>query len=151
MGPSYPESVTSLQAQTFTSGKASLFVYIGTFWHVLKDMTYCSIYYALFVWLQTYLHFRTFLILHISAVGYAGKVYLVALDQLKNQAFQCRWFYSYSPRQHNKPWLRSFTESESLEWHHTLRITRAHGHTFTLFYFLLNREINLVFLLLTIT
>ena len=29
MGRSYPESVMSLQAQTFTSGKASLFVYIG--------------------------------------------------------------------------------------------------------------------------
>ena len=29
MGPSYPESVKSLQAQIFTSCKASLFVYIG--------------------------------------------------------------------------------------------------------------------------
>ena len=29
MGPSYPESVSSLQAQTFTSCKTSLFVYIG--------------------------------------------------------------------------------------------------------------------------
>ena len=29
MGPSYPESVTSLRAQTFTSCKASLFVYNG--------------------------------------------------------------------------------------------------------------------------
>ena len=29
MGPSYPENVTSLQVQTFTSGKASVFVYIG--------------------------------------------------------------------------------------------------------------------------
>ena len=67
MGPSYPENVTSLQAQTFTSGEASLFVYIG-FWACFEGHDLC-----------------------------------VAVDQLKNQAFQCRWFYSYSPRQRNKP------------------------------------------------
>ena len=43
-------------------------------------MTYCSIYYALFVCLQTYLHFRTFLILHVTAVGHAVMVYCVGVD-----------------------------------------------------------------------
>ena len=80
------------------------------FW---EDMTYCSIYYALFVWLQTYLHFRTFLILHVTVVGYAVMVYCVAVDCKSKITYTGRSGSLAGPRQCIKPWLRIL---QSLWW-----------------------------------
>ena len=73
------------------------------FW---EDMTYCSIYYALFASLQTKLHFKTFLILHVTVVGYAVMVYCVAVDCKSKTTYTGRPVSLAGPSQPIKPWLR---------------------------------------------
>ena len=96
MGPSYPERVTSLQAQTFTSCKASLFVCIGLLGgHDLLLHLLC------FICLITDidLHFRTFLILHVTVVGYSVMVYCVAVDCKSKTTYTGRPGSLAGPRQ----------------------------------------------------
>ena len=101
MGSSYRQSVTSLPAQTFTSCKASLFVYIGLLGE--HDLLLHLLAYALFVGLQRYLHFRKFLISHVTVVGYAVMVYCVAGACKSKTTYTGRPGSLAGPRQRIKP------------------------------------------------